>query len=159
MGASFSSEDNLLIFNQPSPSDDDKTVLNLVVQAAELFSGMEEKLRETEARSQSINKDAAEKVRLAEKRAEAAERAQRDVINETGRKLQDASNALKNAQTRIEAAEDQLTALEFRAQSAETQLRDAKQTILQAERAIRERLLGEKKHTVDRQIAKDLALL
>lgn len=90
-------------------------------------------------------------MRLAEKRAEAAERAQREVINETGRKLQDASNALKKAQTRIEAAEDQLTALEFRAQSAETQLRDAKQTILQVERAIRERLLSEKPTSVEKQ--------
>jgi chromosome segregation ATPase len=75
-------------------------------------------------------------VKLAEKRADAAERAQREVINETGRKLQDASNALKNAQARIEAAEDQLTALEFRAQSAEAQLHDAKQALLQVEEAI-----------------------
>jgi chromosome segregation ATPase len=151
MGASFGTEDNLLNLNQSSPSNHGKAVLNLVFQAAELFSGMEEQVRETEARSQSISKDAAEKVKLAEKRAEAAERAQREVINETGRKLQDASSALKNAQARIEAAEDQLTALEFRAQSAEAQLHDAKQALLQVEEAIRERLLSEKPTGVEKQ--------
>ena len=86
MDASLRSQDNLLDFTRSSPSDHGKSVLNLVFQAAELFSGMEEQVRETEARSQSISKDAAEKVKLAGKRAEAAERAQREVINETGRK-------------------------------------------------------------------------
>jgi hypothetical protein len=151
MGASFGIEDNLPNFNQSSPSDHGRAVLNLVSQAAELFSGMEEKLRETEARSQSLSKDAAEKVKLAERRTEAAERAQREIINETARKLQDASNALKNAQACIEATEDKVTALEFRAQSAEAQLHDAKQALLQVEEAIRERLLSEKRTSAERK--------
>jgi hypothetical protein len=151
MGASFGTEDNLLNFDQSSPSDHGRAVLNLVFQAAELFSGMEEQVRETDARAQCISKDAAEKVKLAEKRTEAAERAQREIINETGRKLQDASNALKNAQASIEAAEDKVTALEFRAQSAEAQLHDAKQALLQVEKTIRERLLHEKPSSVEKQ--------
>jgi hypothetical protein len=100
MGASFGIEDNMLNLIQSSPSDHGKAVLNLVFQAAELFSGMEEQVRETEARSQSISKDAAEKAKLAEKRAEAAERAQREVINETGRK--DARRGLCYARKRGE---------------------------------------------------------
>ena len=64
-----------------------------------------------------------------------------------------------NLEARIAAAEDKVTALEFRAQSAEAQLQEAKQALLQVEEAIRERLLGERKQNVNRQIAKDLALL
>jgi hypothetical protein len=147
MDASFGSEDNLLSFTRSSPSEHGRTVLNLVLQAAEIFSGMEEQLRETEARAQSVCKSAEERVRLAEKRIEVAERTRREIANDAGRKLQDASKALTNAQARIVAAEDKVTALEFRAQSAEAQLHDAKQTLLLVEEAIRERLLSEKRPT------------
>jgi hypothetical protein len=57
-------------------------------------------------------------------------------------KLQDASKALRQAQTRIVAAEDQVTALEFRAQAAEAQFHEAKQALLLVEDAIRKRLLN-----------------
>ena len=67
MEASFGSEDNLLSFGRSSPRDHGRTVLNLVFQAAEIFSGMEEQVRETEARAQSMRKSAEERVRLAEK--------------------------------------------------------------------------------------------
>jgi chromosome segregation ATPase len=143
MDASFGSEDNLLSFTRSSPSDHGRTILNLVFQAAEIFSRMEEQLRETEARAQSMCKSAEERVRLAEKRIDVAERARHEIVNDAGRKLQEASKALTNAQARIAAAEDKLTALEFRAQSAEAQLHDAKQTLLLVEEAIRERLLSE----------------
>ena len=151
MDASFRSEENLLSFSRSSPSDHGRTVLNLVFQAAELFSGMEEQVRETEARAQSMCKGAVERVQLAEKRIEVAERARRVVINDAGRKLQDASKALKQAQERIAAAEDKVTAFEFRAQSAEAQLHDAKQALLLVEEAIRERLLSEKPSSVEKQ--------
>jgi hypothetical protein len=144
MDASFGNEENLLSFTRSSPSDHGRTVLNLVFQAAEIFSGMEEQVRETEARAQSMCKSAVERAQLAEKRTEVAEQARRALINDAGRKLEDASRALKNAQARIAAAEDKVTALEFRAQSAEAQLHDAKQTLLLVEEAIRERLLSEK---------------
>ena len=149
MDASFGSEDNLLSFSRSSPSDHGRTVLNLVFQAAEIFSGMEEQLRETEAHAQSMCKSAEERVRLAEKSIEVAERARRELVNDAGRKLQDASKALTNAQSRIAAAEDKVTALEFRAQSAEAQLHDAKQALLLVEEAIRERLLSEKRPSVE----------
>src|ERR1700736_4910378 len=96
MDASFGSEDNLLSFTRSSPSAHGRTVLNLVFQAAEIFSGMEEQLRETEAHAQSMCKSAEE-----------------------------------------------------RAQSAEAQLHDAKQALLLVEEAIRERLLSEKRPSVE----------
>ena len=136
--ASFGSEDDLQSFTRSLPSDHGRTVLNLVFQAAELFSGMEEQVRETEARAQFVCKSAAERAQLAENRLEVAEKARREVINEAERKLQDASKALTDA----EAAEDKVTALEFRTQSAEAQLHEAKRALLLVEEAIRERLLG-----------------
>src|SRR5260370_20941246 len=148
MDASFGSEDNLLSFSRSSPSDHGRTVPNLVFQAAEIFGGMEEQLRETEARAQSMCKSAEQRVRLAEKHIEVAERARREIVNDAGRKLQDASKALTNAQARIVAAEDKETALEFRAQSAEEPLHDAKQRLLLVEEAIPETLLNEKRPRV-----------
>jgi chromosome segregation ATPase len=159
MDASLRNQENLMNFTRSSPSDRGEAVLNLVFQAAELFSGMEEQVRETEARAQSICKSAVERAQIAEKRLEVAENARREVINEAERKLQDASNALITAEARIAAAEDKVTALEFRAQSVEAQLQEAKQALLQVEEAIRERLLNDKKYNVSRQIAKELALL
>jgi chromosome segregation ATPase len=153
MDASLSNLENLLDFTRSSPSDHGGTVLNLVFQAAKLLSGLEEQVREAEARSQSMCKSAAERAELAEKRLEIAEKARRDVINHAERRLQDASRALTNAEARIAAAEDKVIALEFRAQSAEAQLHEAKQALVQVEEAIRERLLNEKKHNVNRQIA------
>lgn len=144
MDASLRSQENLMNFTRSSPSDRGEAVLNLVFQAAELFSGMEEHVRATEARAQSVCKSAAERAQLAEKRLEVAEKVRREVINEAERKLQDASKALANAEARIAAAEDKVTALEFRARSAEAQLHEAKQELLLVEEAIRERLLSEK---------------
>ena len=145
------SEENLLSFTGSSSRDHGSSVLNLVLQAAEIFSGMEATVKETEARAQSIRKSSDEKVRLAEKRIQVAERARREVTDHAERKLHDASKALKQAQARITAAEDLVTALEFRAQSAEAQLHDAKQTLLQVEQAIRERFLNEKLASVGTQ--------
>jgi len=74
-------------------------------------------------------------------RTEAAERAQRETIIEAECKLQDASRALNQAQSRIQATEDRLTAVEFRAQAAEAEAREAKQALALVEEAIRRRLL------------------
>ena len=102
---------------------------------------MEEHARETEARAQSLCRSAAERLKHAEKRVEAAERARRELVTEAECKLQDASRALKQAQSRTEAAEDKLTAMEFRAQAAEAEAREAKQALALVEEAIRRRLL------------------
>src|ERR1700730_3681760 len=140
-GASFGRNENVLTYARASASDCGTTALNLVYQAAEVFSSMEEHAREIEARAQSLCKGAAERLKLAEKRIEAAERARREIITEADCKLQDASRALKQAQSRIEATEDQLTAVEFRAQAAEAEAREAKQKLALIEEAIRRRLL------------------
>jgi chromosome condensin MukBEF complex kleisin-like MukF subunit len=132
---------NVLSFAKPSVPDSGTTALNLVYQAAEVFRSMEDHARETEARAQSLCKSALERLKLAEKRTEAAERARRELITEAECKLQDASRALRQTQSRIEAAEDRLTAAEFRAQAAEAEAREARQALALVEEAIRRRLL------------------
>jgi hypothetical protein len=121
----------------PLAPDLGKTALNLVYQAAEVLSSIEDHAREAEARAYSICKSAAEGLNLAEKRIEAAECARR----EADCKLLETSKALKQALSRVEAAEDKLTALEFRAQAAETEAREAKKALALIEEAIRTRLL------------------
>ena len=139
--ATIGDDENVLSLARSSAPNCGATALNLVYQAAEVFSSMEDHARETEARAQSLFKSAVERLKLAEKRIEAAERARCEIINEADCKLQEASRALKQAQSRIEAAEDQLTAVEFRAQAAEAEAREAKQTLALVEEAIRKRLL------------------
>ena len=113
--ASIDRSDSVLDFVRPSGQGAGQTALNLVDEAADFFRRrMEDHARETE-----------EKLRLAEVRAEAAERAQREFAIETERTLQDASMALAQAQSRIEAQEGKLVAAEFRAQAAEAEARDA----------------------------------
>ena len=114
------------------------TVIDLVHQAAELFSGLENRARETKARAHSLCKNALERLELAEKRIETVERERREAIN----KLRDASKALEEAQLRAIAVEDRLTAAEFRAQAAETEARDAKHALALVEEAIRTRFLS-----------------
>jgi len=133
--------ENVLSFGRSSAPDCGTTALNLVYQAAEIFSSMEDHVRETEARAQSLCKSAVERLKVAEKRIETAERARLETINEADCKLQDASRALKQAQSRIVATEDELTAVEFRAQAAEAEAREAKQALALVEEAIRRRLL------------------
>jgi len=134
-------EDGVLSFPRLSTSDTSATALDLVYQAADVFQNIEERARETEIRAQSLCKNASEKLRRAEMRAEAAERAQRELIISAEHKLQDASRALEQAQSRIEAQQDHLTAVEFRAQAAEAEAREAKQALALVEEAIRRRLL------------------
>jgi hypothetical protein len=118
----FPDENVLGLPRLPSPSSGAE-VLDLVYQAADLFRTIEDKVRATELR------------------ADAAERAQFDIIGVTERKLQDASKALEEAHKRIVTQEDRLEALELRAQAAETAAREARQTLAQVEDAIRRRLL------------------
>jgi hypothetical protein len=103
---SIDRSDSFLDFARPSVRGAGQTALNLVDEAADVFRRrMDDHARET-----------GEKLRLAEMRAEAAERAQHELVIEADRKLQDASKALAQAQSRIEAQEDRLVAAEFRAQ-------------------------------------------
>ncbi len=139
--ATVGRSENVLSFGRSSAPDCGATALNLVYQAAEIFSSIEDHARETEARAQSLCKSAVERLKGAEKRIETAERARLDIINEADCKLQEASRALKQAQSRIAAAEDKLTAVEFRAQAAELEPREAKEALALVEEAIRRRLL------------------
>ena len=121
--------------------NDGATALDLVHQAAEIFKGMEDHTREIEARAQAVCDDLAEKLRLAEKQRDAAERARREVVNELNGKLQDVSRALQQAQSRIVGAEERTVAAEYRAQAAEAKLYRANQELAAVEEAIRKRLL------------------
>ena len=138
--ASADSNENVLSFALPSP-ESGRTALNLVYQAAKVFSSMEDHARETEARAQSLCRSAAERLKLAEERAETVERERREMIDEVDFMLQDASRALSQAQSRCAAAEHRLTAMEFRAQAAEAEAHKVRETLALVEEAIRKRLL------------------
>jgi hypothetical protein len=140
--AAAAEPENIVSLEPPSaPKSDGATALDLVHQAAEIFKGMENHARETEARAQAVCDDLAEKLRLAEKQRDAAERGRREVVNELNGKLQDVSRALQQAQSRIVGAEERTVAAEYRAQAAEAQLYRANQELAAVEEAIRKRLL------------------
>src|SRR5260370_9715154 len=110
--ASVGRDENILSFVRPLAPDCGTKALNLVYQAAEVFSSMEDHARETEAHAQSLCKGAVEKLKLAAMRIEAAERARSEIINEADWKLQDASRALKQAQSRILDVDVRMTAMD-----------------------------------------------
>jgi hypothetical protein len=139
--ASAGRDENVLGFLPASTPDKGATALDLVYQAADVFRSMEEHARETEARAQSLCTNALERLRLAEIRAEAAERAQREFVVTTEHKLQDACRALQQAQSCIESQKDKLAAAEIRAEVAEAEARQAKEALALVEEAIRKRLL------------------
>ena len=134
-------DENILSFAPSVTKDYGTTALNLVHQAAEIFKGMENQARETEAHAQSMCESFAEKLRLAEKQRDSAERARREVVNELNGKLQDISKALQQAHSRITIMEEQAIAAEFRAQAVEAKLYQANQELGAIEEAIRKRLL------------------
>jgi hypothetical protein len=140
--ASVGRDENVLNPVPASAPDQGATALELVYQAADVFRSIEAQARETEARAQSFCTNAFERVRLAEMRAEAAERAQREFTAAAEHKLQDACKALEQAQTCIEAQKEKLIAFELRAEVAEAEARKAKEALALVEEAIRKRLLG-----------------
>ena len=139
--ASVGGDEAGLIFPSSLAPDKGSTALDLVYQAADIFRSMDKHARETEARAQSLCTSALERLRLAEMRAEATERAQRELIATAERKLQHACRALEQAQSCIEAQKDKLTAVELRAEVAEAEARQAKEALALVEEAIRKRLL------------------
>jgi hypothetical protein len=145
------SDENVLSFAPASARDQGSTALNLVYQAAEIFSAIEDHAQETKARAQSLCKSAAERLKFAEKRVEVAERDRRETIDEADGKLQDASRALKQAEIRITVAEDYAEAAEFRAQAAEVQAQKLRQELALIEDAIRRRLICATPELVGRQ--------
>ena len=139
--ASAAEPENVVSLASTAGRQDGATALDLVHQAAEIFKGMENHARETEARAQSMCESLAEKLRLAERQRDAAERTRRDVVNELNGKLQDVSRALQQAQSRIMGAEERTVAAEYRAEAAEARLYKANQELAAVEEAIRKRLL------------------
>ena len=128
-------------FVPPPAREYGANALNLVHQAAEIFSGMENHARETEARAQALCNSLTERLQLAERQRDSSERARRQVVDELNGKLAEVSRALQQAQARIVKAEDHATAAEFRAQAAEGQLYKANQELAAVSEAIRTRLL------------------
>jgi len=133
--------ENIVSFPPSAPKEYGTTALNLVQQAAEIFSGMENHARETEARAQILCKSFAEKLQIAEKQRDSSERARREIVNELNQKIQEVTRALQLAQTRITQADERAIASEFRAQAAENQLHKANRELAAVEDAIRKRLL------------------
>jgi septal ring factor EnvC (AmiA/AmiB activator) len=136
-----SEPENIVSFPPSTPRDYGNTALNLVQQAAEIFSGMEDHARETEARAQSMYKNLTEKLQQAETQRDSAERARREIVNELNHKIRDVTRALQQAEARITEAEERIVAAEFRAQAAENQLYKANRELAAVEDAIRKRLL------------------
>ena len=113
-------------------------VLDLVYQAADLFSEIEEQARGAETRAESL----LQKLHSAEARIEAAEQSRREIFIEADSKLQAASSALDRAEREITAAQDKVTAAEIRAELAEMKAREALEALAVAEQVIRKQLLS-----------------
>ena len=106
------------------PNNDGQSALDLVYQAAEVVGNLQDHARQTETRAQALCRSTLEKLRLAERRTEAAE------------------SALYLAESRISSAEAKLSAAELRAKDAETRARELDHALTLIEEAIRTRLLG-----------------
>jgi hypothetical protein len=104
--------------------DQSSAVLELVDQAAEVFTGIEDHARQIEARAQFLVKTAIEKIQLLESQVESA------------------SEDLRIAQLRLVTAESQLANVEHRAETAEARERELEYALSRIEDAIRKRLLG-----------------
>ena len=117
------------------------TALSLMQQAAEMFEGIENQARETEARAQSLCRNATKRLKLAEKQRDASERARRELINDFNARLEEMAKAMQRAEKRIVAAEDHALAAEFRAQAAEAGLHKANRELAAIEDMIRKRLV------------------
>ncbi len=113
-------------------------VLDLVHQAADLFSQIEEQARGAETRAESL----LHKLHSAEVRIEAVEQSRREVFVEADSKLQAASMALDRAEREVIAAQDKATAAEVRAELAEMKAREALEALAFAEQAIRKQILS-----------------
>src|SRR6267154_166184 len=116
---------NVLNFRRAQPSTDQSaTVLELVDQAAEVVTGIEDHARQIEARAQSLVKSALEKM----------QRLENQVVS--------AAEDLRMAQSRLDTTEDQLLNAEQRAEAAEARERELQHALSRIEEAIRKRLLG-----------------
>ncbi len=133
---------NVVRFPAGPPRDSGSGALDLIHQAAEMFAGIEHRAHHIEANARAMCQSAVDKLMDAERRVKAAETARRDVIAGVDRRLRDVSQALAEAQARIEAAEARAATAEVRALAAEAEARTARRLLAQVEDTIRNRLLG-----------------
>ena len=118
---------NILSFSRAEPArDQSATALELVDQAAEVVTGIEDHARQIEARAQFLVKSALEKMQLLDGQVESA------------------AQDLRIAQSRLATAEAQLLSAEQRVETAETRERELEYALSRIEDAIRKRLLGMK---------------
>jgi hypothetical protein len=116
---------NILSFRRAQPArDQSATPLELVDQAAEVVTGIEDHARQIEARAQFLVKTAIEKIQLLESQVESA------------------SEDLRIAQSRLATAEAQLLNAEQRRETSEARERELEYALSRIEDAIRKRLLG-----------------
>lgn len=134
---------NILAFPPAPARDSSATAIDLIYQAAEMFTGIESRARDIEANARAMCQNAVDKLVDSERRIQAAERARRDIIADVDRRLQEVSLALSDAKARIDAAEARATAAERRATAAETEAQTARRLLSQVEDTIRSRLLRE----------------
>lgn len=134
---------NILSFPPASPRDGSATAIDLIYQAAEMFTGIEHRARDIEANARAMCQNAVDKLVDSEQRIQASERARRDIIANVDRRLQEVSLALSDAKARIDAAEARANAAERRATAAEAEAETARRLLAQVEDTIRSRLLGE----------------
>jgi hypothetical protein len=113
-------------------------VLDLVHQAAELFSEVEEQARGAETRAEWL----LQRLHSSEARIEAAEQSRREILVESDSKLKAASRALDRAEREIIAAQDKASAAEVRAELAEIKAREALEALALVEQVIRKQLLS-----------------
>jgi DNA repair exonuclease SbcCD ATPase subunit len=114
---------NILNFSRAEPArDQSATALELVDQAAEVVTGIEDHARQIEARAQFLVKSALEKMQLLDGQVQSA----------------------AQAQSRLATAEAQLLSAEQRVETAETRERELECALSRIEDAIRKRLLGMK---------------
>jgi len=134
---------NILTFPPQGERDGSATALDLIYQAADMFTGIEKRARDIEANARAMCQNAVDKLVDSERRVQVAEQARRDVIQDVDRRLQEVALALSDAQARIEAADARAVAAEKRATAAEAEAQTARRLLTQVEDAIRSRLLGE----------------
>ncbi len=137
------SDDNILAFPPQSAPECSTTALELIYQAADMFTGIESRARNIETNARAMCQNAVDKLVDAERRVHAAEQARRDIIADVDRRLQEVALALSDAQARIDSAEARAHAAERRATAAEAEAQTARRLLTQVEDAIRSRLLGD----------------
>ncbi len=118
-------------------ADNDRSAIDLIYEAARLVSDIEHRAHHTESRARSLCSQAMEKVRMAERIAEAAEA------------------EIRSLETRLAEAEAELGAAELRARNAEARAEELDRALAVIEENIRSRLLGET--SVRRNLEDELA--